>query len=304
MSDTIHLSLKYVVRRVWLIWFVLATAAAACAGYCGSRKSVGENKAEQTRRFHIINMSLPRTGSGSLWGLFSKYRSSHEFMPDETIEAMLAHREKKLARGDLDSFLRKRDAAELLEMDSANFMYLEPENVVADFPEARFYLAVREGKEWIVSFLDLRAANFGSPKRARGTDRRWANRYGRVISPRFDTALFSDRKTLKAHVEPLLPDFADFWGRSTYVSLQALRNLPAERRLIIYKRDLTDSVDMLASLAQIEKSALDLSKVHLNKDVTLKEIENLFGAEKIERSAAPWQKKINEYIAENKLIGK
>src|SRR5262245_15206735 len=103
------------------------------------KDAVPTNRGEQRRRIHLINVSLPKTGSTSIVGLFARnFRASHEFLLEEATAAIRAYRDGLLDESALRRVLRDRDAAGGLEIDSATFNHAYARILVTEFPDARF----------------------------------------------------------------------------------------------------------------------------------------------------------------------
>ena len=103
------------------------------------------------RKFHIINLSLSKTGSTSIYGIFSRLNSSHEFMNSETTETLFQWQEGKIDTVKLDKFLLDRDQKNKFQVDSSTFLHLAQDRLFYLFPQAKFLLCVRDGQSWITS---------------------------------------------------------------------------------------------------------------------------------------------------------
>lgn len=250
------------------------------------------------RPFHIINLSLPKTGTGSIAGLFDRHKSADEFMYIEAVEKILDWREGLIDGATLDRFLLERDAAKKFQVDSASFLALADDRVIPLFPKAKFLLSVRDGEEWIVSFTGMMVDFYGPNQRGKKLSKSWATRYGKAMAPGFTLEAFSDPARLGERVGPLLQDLASFWGRTTLETLQRLRQVPKDRRLVLHTKDLSHSLDRLAEFAGVPVESLNGEKTHRNKGKNLSQIRESLGREAIAEAVKPWQEKIDALLAE------
>lgn len=251
------------------------------------------------RSFHIINLSLPKTGTTSIRGIFSRYVSTRgEFMYQESVDKLLDWREGLIDGATLDKFLIERDSINKPHVDSVTFLFLAHNRVINLFPKAKFLLCVRDGEQWIVSFVNMLFDYFGPNQKGRNLNQSWVERYGKVMAPGFTREAFSDLERLKERVGPLLPDLAAFWGQTTLQTLRRLKQVPEDRRLILRTKDLSYSLDKLAKFAGVPIDSLDMKKTHLYKGKKPSQIRKLLGAENTAKAVKPWQEQIDAMLAE------
>jgi hypothetical protein len=107
------------------------------------------------RRFRAYGVGLWRTGTYSLARIFGRYRSVHEFEFEPTLDAVLRRRSGEWTDARLRTFLRRREAARLLEMDSffLNGCYVPA--LRDEHPDARFILTLRDCYSWCESTLNM-----------------------------------------------------------------------------------------------------------------------------------------------------
>lgn len=265
------------------------------------------------RRFHLINLSLPKTGSTSIASIFRNYRSIHEAMHMETVNKVLDWREGKITGEQLDKFLLERDKkAHYPEVDSATFLHFAIDRIVKLFPEAIYLICVRNGDDWIVSIIGNLLQYFGPnglmsddgflppgvlPEGYLSDERperiyigEFALRYAKVFSAKITPKAFRDTAKLRENILPMLDDFARFWGENT---LRSLERTPIKSRLVVRTRDLSKSLDRLARFTGQPPDNFDISDSHKNKDRQAPKIRKLIGEENIARAIKPWQEKID-----------
>ena len=108
-----------------------------------------------TRRFHLVGVGLPKTGTTSLAHLFQPFRWGDEFLFAESVERLIAWRAGRLDRDGMRRWLALRAEAGALELDSASFNHYFLDILVELHPTARFVYTRREAVSWADSFLNM-----------------------------------------------------------------------------------------------------------------------------------------------------
>jgi hypothetical protein len=107
------------------------------------------------RRFHLIGVGLPKTGTTSLASLFQPFRWGDEFLFPESVERLIAWKGGRLDRDVMRRWLALRDEAGALELDSASFNHYFLDIMVELHPAARFVYTRRDAVSWADSFLNM-----------------------------------------------------------------------------------------------------------------------------------------------------
>lgn len=265
---------------------------AVCAVLFLGCKKPGNNPA-----FHIINLSLPRTGTTSFAGIFENYRSTHEFMLSKTILMLLDYREGKITADELQTFLIERRHEANHRVDSASFFFLAPENVISTFPDARFFFSVRKCNSWVVSMVDNSVFTHKMLREGKVTsDTRFLDRYSNVFISNHDHATFHDLNKLRRDSRHIVGDLAKAWGVNTRRTLAAMEKIPPDRRLVILTENFSQSTDAFARLAGIPPGSLKTENLHMNKDRDYEMYRQLLGAESIDAACSAWQAQIDNQL--------
>lgn len=254
--------------------------------------------AMESKPFHIINLSFPRTGTTSFAKIFDKYPTTHEFMRTESITALLDWRDKKINDAELMRFLRYRDKLAGHFVDSAAFLFLAPEMLIRTFPDSKFFFSIRDCESWMVSLIDQELAVIDEVRKGKGAiDMSYHDRYARIFSPRYDRSIFYDRSAFLKNAEPILNDIATFWSTFVISTLEQMLKLPRKQRLIIQLESFDNSLSKMAAFAGVNISDLNLRQTHFNKDFAAVDIRRQIGAALLTRIAQPHQRKVDAYLA-------
>lgn len=213
-----------------------------------------------TRRFHLIGVGLPKTGTTSLAQLFQRFRWGDEFLFAESVERLVAWRDGGLDREGMRRWLALRAEAGALELDSASFSHYCLDILVELHPAARFVYTRRDPVSWADSFLNM-VLRHGAYLRGRPWPE-WQLALGRLMAPSFDPADFASPAHLQFALRPLAEELLGFYAHET-ARIEAA--LPPERSLVIPVEDLSASLDALAEFAGVPKSALNEAGSHANR---------------------------------------
>jgi hypothetical protein len=205
------------------------------------------------KRFHVLTAGLPRTGSTSLYTLFTNFRAGNEFMERETIEKIVERHNGVLTPATFEQYLRRRHAEADLEMDSASFHHLYLDFLVEEYPDARFIMTIRSPYDWANSYIKMvmgwhrRFTAAGDPLPA------WMEDYGAMLFGRFSWAWVASPATIAERVEPLADAFVRHWAEA---NRRTLALLPAGRALVVRTEALSQSRDRIARFAGVAPAQL------------------------------------------------
>ena len=181
-----------------------------------------------TRRFHLIAVGLPKTGTTSLAYLFQPFRWGDEFLFADSIERLIAWRNGSLDRAGMRRWLAARAEAGSLELDSASFNHYFLDILIELHPAARFVYTRRDAVSWADSFLNM-VLRHGTYLRDHPWPE-WQLALGRLMAPSFDPGQFASPAHLHLSLRPLAEELLGFYARET-ARIEAA--LPPERSLVI-----------------------------------------------------------------------
>lgn len=222
----------------------LATLAAAPALYC---------HVPVPRRFHLICLGLPRSGTTSLYTLFARDRAGNEYAESATIAALVARGDGRMDDIALDEVLMQRDRESSLEMDAASFLHLAADRLPVLFPEARFVIPVRDPATWFDSYLGM-LLRWHDSFAARGrSPPAWMADYGRILFGRFAWTEIATEEARARHLPRVAERFLTHWAEATS---RVLDLTPKGRRLVVRTEELSLRLGTLAAFAGVPVTAL------------------------------------------------
>jgi hypothetical protein len=183
-------------------------------------------------------------------------------MFQEAIEHVAAWRAGGITDHDMRSFLRERDRASRLEMDSASFNHFYLQLLVEEFPDAKFVFTVRDCVSWVESFLQMMLRNRKRHFELGRTIPAWQVSLGQLMVGQFDPDLFVSRDTLLEALPQIVDGYLRFWAEA---NLQVLSILPRERSLTVPTLALTQSLPQICGFLGAAEDNLVLEAAHRNR---------------------------------------
>lgn len=251
-----------------------------------------------TRAFHIINLSLPKTGSASLARIFGKYRSFHELAHVESVDFLLDRLAGSRSDQELDAYLLARDAAVRPEFDSATFLHLAVDRLPRIFPEARFIIAIRPCDDWAASFLGMMLEAFGPGGWGGALPAGWVDRYAGHVSQTLAGLDLKSRFAVAASGRSLAAELAEYWGRRTLDTLAAAQS---ERTLVLDTSALRGSTGSLERFAGVPADSLR-SGVHANRGRAAGDARRLLGEAALAEASAKWDPLVEAAVEQSACI--
>lgn len=210
------------------------------------------------RAFQTYAVGFPRTGTHSLAHIFAhSYRSLHEPQSDWVNDLIYAYEIESLSEATIAEMLAQRDRSLWLEMESSHMITPFVPILARLFPDARFVVLMRDAYTWLHSTLNIHlplAKPEGLPnRRLRKT---WIARYGyeRVPHQVGDAVL-------KARGLPPVTGYLMHW-QDMYT--RAFTQLPPERRLTVYTREISASLEKLADFLGVKAKTLETEQTHID----------------------------------------
>ena len=106
-------------------------------------------------RFKAYTVGLPKTGTVSVTGIFSNYRSPHEFDQWDAHQMVIKYKKSEILKDELCEFIKKRDLmGGIPEMESAHFNRHYIDILIGEFPDAKFVCLVRDCYSWVNSYIN------------------------------------------------------------------------------------------------------------------------------------------------------
>lgn len=214
------------------------------------------------RRFQLINLSLQKTGTKSIYGVFGNYRSAHEFQHDEATTALSAFHSGTLDEVRLRAYLATRDAIGQLEVDSASFNVWFAKQYITLFPNALFLIVLRHPVDWLDSVLThIRRDVRHTLQEGQPYPDRFKRQAELAVGP-FAPEVFLDDNNLAIALPELSQNLLAYWKKQNRLLIEAV---PPVRRLILSTENLSRSLVQLAGFVGVPVDTLIPGQSHLHR---------------------------------------
>jgi hypothetical protein len=206
-------------------------------------------------RRRIFCVGMAKSGTHSVAEMFGDgVRSKHEPTATELLRRILLFLDGRIAGEDLTSYIRERDKALCLDIDSSQLNFFVLDILVREFPTARFVLTVRDPYSWLNSFID------DSLRRTTSAD--WI----RLRDVRFRRNTFRhprEEQALQEHGLYTLDGYLSYW---TMHNDKVLSSIPREQLLVLQTDQITERAGELADFAGVARSSIRLGRSHAFKN--------------------------------------
>lgn len=208
------------------------------------------------RRFRAFNVGMAKTGTQSVAGIFSNYRSLHELLFADTVETVARRARGELVEDEFRAFIRWRDQLTRLDVDSSSYNCFYVDVLAEEFPDAKFIFVIRDCWSWLDSLLNM-VLRLGPTM----TD--WMFEHCRtLLGPELLRDLATREDECRRRLPALVTHGLRYWSEANRFVLRAL---PMERSLIVRTNELSDSIPRLAALVGVPPETLRADHSHLHR---------------------------------------
>lgn len=200
------------------------------------------------RRFHAYNVGLIRTGTSSMAGIFSKYRSGHELLMDSTTKMIKKYNKQMISKESLRQFIRERDIQLFLEMDSSHIHRLYLDILVEEFPSSKIIFTIRDCYSWLDALINW-ILNHRIGEKCKGS---------KIIFG-LDNFGCMGENDMQCNIHAYLKDFLSFWASAND---NILKTLPPDRSLVIRTHEIPGKINDISHFLDISPETLDRGQTH------------------------------------------
>jgi hypothetical protein len=211
----------------------------------------------EPRRFHAYCIGGPKSGTHSVASVFrSHYRAAHEPQILKFIPFFLEKAKGNIPESESQDYLRMRDAALSLELESNHLLVLFIEDLVSLFPDARFILTMRD----CYSFADSMINHMLIARLLRGRKKNkiWSVVHEVLFGTQGREYEEGEELLAHRHLYPLRGYLAA-WAKHHGKMLAAV---PSDRLLIVRMREIRSSLPKIAEFVGADPMLLNPNKSH------------------------------------------
>jgi len=222
------------------------------------------------RRLHVYGVGAPKTGTQSLAFMFaSNYRSAHEPLAQQFIAHIVAAaKEPDSGPQELAGFVRQVERDHAWEMNSSQLNVHVLDQLVAENPQAKFILTLRDCYSWLDSYINHHLAGSATEGRRQ---LRYLRHRPDLYPHRPQEQALADRGLFS------LDGCLSFWAWHTQT---VLKSVPSERLYVVRTSDLGNEILAMAAFLKVPEDTIDRNAAHSHRAAqkfhVLREVDRSF----------------------------
>lgn len=246
------------------------------------------------RRARVYGVGTPKSGTHSLAAMFSaNVAAAHEAQSAELSRQFFNWREGRLDGRELAAWIHARDRELALEVDSSWLNILILEFLVAEFPQARFVLTIRDCYSWLNSeFRRVLRPTSQAPERIK---------LRKFLYHPDDAPFAPEEQLLKETGLYTVSGYLSRWAAHNH---QVLATVPPDRLLIVRTADIRPRAAEIADFCGLPRYSLRLHRTHEYRNPVARQmIHELAPAFLEEKVAQHCRSLMSRFFPEIKSLG-
>ena len=195
----------------------------------------------------VVNLSLPKTGSTTIYTYFKDLGAIHEGLHEKTVDLIIGYREGAISLEKLKAMIVRRQKYLGTQIDSSTFLHLISREIVEIYPESTTYVTIlRNPVQWVKSYLGM-LYQFGKDIQS-GTapfSRSWAARYGTFQAEGLDPVRLHECISDREYLDNVSRNLFQFWIDS---QLMIFNSVPLPQLYAFKIESLADALRLIAAL--------------------------------------------------------
>lgn len=195
----------------------------------------------------VVNLSLPKTGSTTIYTYFEDSGACHEGLHEKTVDLIIGYRQGEIALDRLNAMIVRRQKYLKATIDSSTFLHLISREIVEIYPENTSYITIlRNPVQWVKSYLGM-LYQYGQDLQE-GTapfGRAWAARYGTFQAEELDPVILFKNIGNSDYLQRVSQNLLQFWINS---ELKIFNSVPSSRLCVFQIESLADALKFISKL--------------------------------------------------------
>tara|TARA_B100001173_G_C16024157_1_gene563308 strand:- start:138 stop:899 length:762 start_codon:yes stop_codon:yes gene_type:complete len=207
----------------------------------------------------VVNLSLPKTGSTTIYSYFKAIGACHEGLHEKTVDLIIDYREGNISLHKLKKLILRRQNYLNASIDSSTFLHLIAEEIVNIYPQCTKYLTVlRDPLEWTKSYLGM-LYQFGKNIEGGSAsyDSGWAARYGIFQAAGLDPVFLFKNIHDNDYLKYVSQNLIQFWIDS---ELRIFDSVPSERLYVFRIEDLDQALKKISEIICADASIMPFTR--------------------------------------------
>ena len=161
----------------------------------------------------MVNLSLPKTGSTTIYRYFERSGACHEGLHEKTVDLIIDYCEGSIALDELRIMIIRRQHFLRASLDSSTFLHLIAPEIVSFYPDDTLYISIlRNPVQWGKSYLGM-LYQFGKhiKQGIAPFDPAWAKRYGTFQAKELDPIRLFENIADRDYLDLVAHNLIKFW---------------------------------------------------------------------------------------------
>ncbi|WP_423822264.1 sulfotransferase [Salinisphaera sp. SPP-AMP-43] len=206
------------------------------------------------RKARVFCVGTAKSGTHSIDTMFDRgVRTSHEPADHELLSVILEQDTKEEAARGLGPRVRERVEYLCLDVDSSQLNFFILDALLAEYPDARFLLPIREPKRWLRSFIDDSLRRETTPAWQAFRDLRFGS----------DTPHPPEEAPLARRGLYTLDGYLAYWHWHNHCVLE---RVPEQRLLVFPTRDIDSRARQISRFCGIDEQHVNPQGTHAFKN--------------------------------------
>ena len=193
----------------------------------------------------VVNLSLPKTGSTTIYSYFQKAGACHEGLHEKTVDWIIDYYEGNVSLDELKRLIARRQQYLKTNLDSSTFLHLIAAEIIDIYPESTLYITIlRHPVEWAKSYLGM-LYQFGQEIQQGSSpfDPGWASRYGNFQAKGLDPVRLHQSIEDREFLQDVIQELLQFWIDS---ELRIFDSVPSKQLAVFRLENLGEAIKAIS----------------------------------------------------------
>ena len=195
----------------------------------------------------VVNLSLPKTGSTTIYSYFQRAGACHEGLFEKTVDWIIDYYEGNVSLDELKRLVVRRQQYLKTNLDSSTFLHLIAAEIIDIYPESTLYVTIlRHPIEWAKSYLGM-AYQFGEEIQQGSSPYApaWASRYGNFQAKGLDPVRLHESIEDREFLRDVIQELLQFWIDS---ELRIFDSVPSKQLAVFRLENLGEAIKVISKI--------------------------------------------------------
>jgi len=195
----------------------------------------------------VVNLSLPKTGSTTIYSYFQNAGACHEGLHEKTVDWIIDYYEGSVDPEELKKLIIRRQQYLKANLDSSTFLHLIANEVFDIYPKNTLYITIlRHPVQWVKSYLGM-LYQFGKEIQQGSSPygRAWASRYGTFQAKSLDPVRLYENIQDSDFLQDVSQQLLQFWIDS---ELRIFNSVPSNQLAVFRLENLGEALKAISKI--------------------------------------------------------